>query len=137
MSLRELVYDRLLLNTDLENLGINSGSLFPNFAPDSPANNMQRWLVIRWGATNTAFAYSPVRSGSITLWAYDRERDFDAIEQVLAAARATLEGLEANGHEGEYFITVTSQGQGEDVYDSVYEAVARTEAYTYSASRAQ
>lgn len=135
MSLRTLVYDTLKVDAQLIALGIDEDSLYPNFSADSPAADQQRWVVLRWGVVEPPFAPQvPVRPQTLTLWAYDRERDFAAIAAILRRCRTLLTDLSAVWTGDGHLLEIQQTGSSEDLWDDGYQAVTRNEAYRMVAS---
>lgn len=131
MNVREKFFDALAADAEMNALGINMNSLFPNFAPDSPAANLMRFAVLRWGAAEPAAGRdTTARPLALSFWAYDREKDFGSILAMLKRARAVLTGLiGARITDTAAIIGVDLAFSSEDLFDEIYDAVVRSETY--------
>lgn len=129
--LRQKVYDLLTVDGQLAALGYNAAAIF-GAAPDSPPS--ERFMVLRWGTAGPRLGRdTTVRRTVLAVWAYDRERDYDAIAGALARVCGIL--LPVTGSHGDGFIIdVEDNGTSDDLYDPVYEAVTRFWAFTITAS---
>jgi len=135
MSIRNLVYDALRTDATLNGLGINAGTLYPNFTPDSPSADKLIFAVIRWGTADAPPGRdTTARTVAVTIWVYDRSRSFGNIEPILQRVRTVLRGLEGAAHTGGAVLGVTYDFSSEDLYDTDYDAVVRNETYSIAAS---
>jgi hypothetical protein len=134
-SLRNMVFNALLADPELIGYGIHQGSLFPNFAPDSPASNLMVFAVIRWGNQQpTPGADTTVRPVLMSLWVYNREKDFAVIDHILKRCRDIFSSLVAQVSDGAAILGFDFQESSEDLRDDNYDAVARSETYKIVAS---
>jgi hypothetical protein len=137
MWIRDAVFRALLGDLELRNLGLAEANLFPNFAPDSPAATLTRWWVLRWGVAETAPGRdTTARPIAMSLWAYDREKDFGNISATLRRARAVFLGLPGvrDPAGAGAFIGMEFSFSSEDLWDEAYQAVLRSETFRVVAS---
>jgi hypothetical protein len=130
MSLRSAVFDLLASDATLAALGINAESLYVFGAVDTPPQ--RRFVVLRWGDRNPSPV--PVAIQTLAVWAYDRERDFSPILDVLARVRKLLEGREPWNVGGGWVCGLTWTGQSPDLMDDVYGAITKNDTYDIAAS---
>lgn len=140
MSVRELLYQLVANDPELNTLGFTPDTVYANGAPDSPME--RRWAVIVWGIENPGIATQIGRGRmsdrEVELWVYDRDRDYTTINSVLARWRELMDDL-ASVRTGAaptdgWVTSAFWSGDGRDGYDGVYEAVYRTSAYRLIAS---
>jgi len=136
-NLREYVWNLLRADPQLNSLGINENSLFGTLAADSPSADLQKWMVIRWGLEEAPLHRDTTsRRRFLSVWGYDRRRDFADIDLMLHRARAVLyplKGINYNGSDG-WITEVTDNGFSDDVWDPDYEASTRNWQATIIAS---
>lgn len=137
VSLREYVFQLLRLDAGLNSLGINESSIFGTNAADSPSANLQRWVIVRWGLEDPPPGRDTTsRRRFISIWAYDRDRDFSAIDPILDRCRAIVYPLKAvhyNGSGG-YITEVSDNGYSDDLWDDAYSASSKNWQATIIAS---
>lgn len=136
-SVRIGVFELLRADTELMDMGAGTGSaddmlaVFPNFTLDSPAAGLTRWMTIRWGAADAPIGRdTQTRPVPMSIWVYDRERDFTNISLALKRVRiimADIQGMPLPG--GGYLTAADWSFSSEDIWDDTYEAVARGETY--------
>lgn len=131
MSLRQYVYDLLTTDATLTALGYNASTIY-GAAPDGVQK--QRFMILRWGTSGPrAGRDTIVRRTVLTVWVYDRERDYAAIAAALTRVCAIV--LPSLGTHGSgYVLDVEDNGASDDLYDPTYEAVMRNWAFTITAS---
>lgn len=136
MSLRAFVFDRLKDDHELNTLGINTDTLYPTQAPDSPRASAGRWMVLAWGSLEPRLGReSTVRRRLLTVWMYDKEPDYGAIDSGLQRAFDLLYPLKAvNVGDGGWITEVLDSGMSDDLYDPGYEAVTKNWALTIVAN---
>lgn len=135
MGLRTFVFNLLKDDAQLNVLGYNAETLYPTQAPDSPRANQNRFMVLAWGNAEPRLGRdADVRRQLLTVWAYDKERDFGAVNDALNRTHAILYPLAAVNVGGGWITEVLDNGQSDDLYDPEYEAVTRNWAYTIIAS---
>ena len=131
------VYELLRADAQLMATGAGSGAaddklaVFPNFTLDSPAAGLTRWMTIRWGSADAPIGRdTQTRPVPMSIWVYDRERDFTNISLALRRVRtlmANIQGMVLPG--GSYLTAADWSFSSEDIWDDTYEAVARGETY--------
>src|SRR5688572_973766 len=122
MSLRNAIYGALSADAELTTLGIVAANVYPNFAPDDPRTLHARWLVIRWGvADRPPGRDTTARTVAMSLWAYDRERDWAGIDAILKRSRVILDGLAGLRFTGGAVLEVSWQFSSEDLVDEGYD----------------
>lgn len=137
--MRQAIYDTLRGDIALNGMGVaaNGTNLYPNFAADSPAGDptQQLFVVIQYGATEAppAPGVSP-RALPITLWVYNRQPNFEAINGILLRARVILPALAGTRFSGGAFLGVDFSFSSSDQYDDVYGAANRSDTYRVVAS---
>lgn len=131
MSVRNLVYELLKNDAQLTAMGYGAGALFTNFTMDSPAARLEKWLTIRWGVADAPVGRdAQARPVNMSLWAYNRQKDYGPIQQALYRARQVLlpvVGMPQPG--GGHMVACDWSGTSEDLWDDVYEAIMRGENY--------
>jgi hypothetical protein len=129
--LRDFLYDILKADQVLGTLGY-AGNLY-GAAPDTPTG--QRFMVMRWGNTGVPPQRDmPPRPRTLTVWAYNRERDYGPIEEALKRVCSILLPMEAVNHGSGWVSGVVDNGSSDDLFDPVYEAATRNWTYTIIAS---
>lgn len=131
VGVRQAVYGALAGDTQLVAAGYGPDSIYPNFAPDSPAE--RRFIVLRWGPITPGVGGA--HSGDLGVWAYNRDEDYAPIEAALQRVRALLAPFPGTRiPSGGAFLGVDWGGTGADLYDDAYQAWTRPENYTITAS---
>jgi hypothetical protein len=132
MTLRTVVFDALKTDSQLNGLGITSASLYPA-ATDSPKERL--FMVTVWGVTTPGPGRdSTVALEDLTLWAYNRDRDYGEIVDILKRARAVVLGLERTPVSPGWTLGVNWLGSSVDLWDDAYQAATRNDAYRIAAS---
>lgn len=130
MTVRETMYGILSTDATLIGLGYIADNVYANAAPDSPPEVGQVWMVLNWGEETPALrgqrGRSRVTTRALTLWVYDRERDYTTINAAIKRLMDLMEGIEQNGP----VLCANWQGDGPDGYDDTYQAVFRNTTYT-------
>ena len=135
MGLRNKVFDAVRGDTAILAL-LAGGAVFPNFAVDSPASTINRWIILRWGAAETpAGRDTSVRAIPLTIAAFDREKDFAAIDTMLKRIRVIMRALETQPTGDGWVLGVSDPAfSSDDGWDDGYAAVVRSETYRIVAS---
>lgn len=136
-AVREGVWQLLRADATLMAYGAGSGSaddklaIFPNFTLDSPAAGLTRWMTLRWGAADSPVGRdSETRPVPMSVWCYDRERDFTVIGGALGRVRILMKAVQGLALPGSGYLTAADWSfSSEDIWDDTYEAVARGETY--------
>ncbi len=131
------LYNLLRSDAVLMALGAGTGSdddlltVFPNYALDSPAAHLTRWVTLRWGAAEAPPGRdTATRPMPVAIWVYDRERDFTNIDSILRRCRTIMAGIQGLPLSGGGHLTAADFSfSSEDIWDDSYAAVARGETY--------
>lgn len=133
MSIRNLFFDALAADGGLNGYGIDSDTLYPAQAPDSPLEKV--FAVLRWGSSG--IGVGPARHVSLAFWVYHKDPDYAIIDTILKRARVVLPTLvTASIAGGGYVLGVEWQESSEDLTATEYGAntVVRNETYRITAS---
>lgn len=135
-AIRELVYDTIRNDAQLNSLGVRTETVLLSGSVDSPAADFERWMTIRWGAAEPPVGRdAPPRPIAVSFWVYDREKDYAAITAILRRLRTLLDNLAGlRADSASAVIDVAWAFSSEDLYDSDYDAVLRSETYRLVAS---
>ena len=135
---RTTVYDLIVASPALHTAGFAADAVYPNYGPVSPPQ--RRFIVIRWGGT--APGVGRANSTDMALWFYDRDQDWAAIQAAIRICRPvdkggdglldTLPGARMSATEA--ILGLDWTGGSTDLFDDVYEANTRNEAYRVTAS---
>lgn len=135
LDLRNLVYDMLASDTQLNALGITAANLWPS-PPDTPEG--RTFMILRWGAEQVPpLRPVPVDGPTqmlLTVWSYDRDGGYDRITAQLRRVRAVIDSLVNQSTGSGWVIGVNWEGSSEDLRDDVYAADTRNETYRFVAS---
>jgi len=139
MTMREFVFNGLITTPTLTSLGLSESNVFAAQVFDGtttdPHPELDFFVVYRISGTTPALAGSRgggrVREATVTLWAYDKQKDFDLrIAPILKAWEELMDSYEAEDTGDGYLIAGSYIGQSDDGWDDVYERIARSSAYT-------
>lgn len=133
MTVRELLYQTLSSDSELESLGFGAENVYANGGPDSPPDSGDVWITMNWGEDAPALAGQRGRGRTtrmlLTLWFYSRQRDYGVINLAIKRTMDVMESL-VQVSTGDGMLTCTEwQTDGPDGYDDVYAAIFRTSAY--------
>ena len=131
-SLRNKVYNVLAADSTLAALGMPSSSLWPS-APESPDG--RNFMVLRWGSLERGVGVA--NHVNLQVWAYDRDGGYGDIGPQLLRVRFILDSLIGQALDGSatgWVNGVEFQGSSDDLWDDVYVAATRYEAYRVTAS---
>jgi hypothetical protein len=136
MTVRAYLFQAVGEDPELNALGYSLANGYTGQAPDSPPGDL--FWVLRWGpeifGVPAARGRAKVTSREVSLWAYDRQTNFDAINACIKRWQQLLDSLEAvrtGAGPNDGWITATYwEGDGEDGYDDVYTAQFRSSSYT-------
>lgn len=140
MTLRALVFSLVADDPELNSLGYSAANGYSSHSPDSPPGDV--FWVLHWGpeivGVPAARGRAKVTEREVSLWAYDRQPNFDRINVVLKRWQALLDALEAmktgDGANDGWVTATTWQGDSDDGFDDVYNAQLRSSSYTIVAS---
>lgn len=131
MSLAAFLFDALAADTALNALGIDADSIHRSTPTDVPLT--PRFLILAFGAETPPPGRDTVcRGRNLSIWAYDREPTYAAVETILDRVRTVTLGLEATRHTASpeaWITTVSWQGRSPDLQDDVYKAVTRNDSF--------
>lgn len=139
-GLRDLVYNALVADAQMNLLGFNSNNMYPIYARDTTPFAVEGSVfgVLRWGATEPGIAQSiPI---GLDLWLYSRQPDYDTITRALMRARVVLAPLVAqptrreNNEVDGWITSIEWQGGSPDLFDDLLNAYTRNESYRIVAS---
>lgn len=135
-NLRQYVWSTLLADATLAGYGITSASLFGTNAPDSPAAELQRWVILRWFTEEAPLGRDTTsRRRFLVVWAYDRQRDYTYVDLILKRCEEILMPIRAKQYALNGWITqIETGGKSEDLFDPAYDAVSRSWDLTIVAS---
>lgn len=136
-SLRDYVWQLLRFDPDLNAMGINASTLFSGGAADSPAANLTKWMAIRWGLEEAPLGRDTTsRRRFLSIWAYERKRDFTEVDRMLYRARQVLYPIKAVNYDSAdgYITEVSDNGFSDDIWDDAFAASTRNWQSTIVAS---
>lgn len=120
MAARAALYSLLADDGVLVGLGVEA--IYPVNAVDTPPEEC--FLIIRWD--DTTKAYGVTGSNRATVWAHDKDRDYERITGVLQRIEDLLAGaVHRAGEDGWTLTQADWLGQGPDLFDSGYETCTR------------
>jgi len=127
-NLRQYIWETLRVDPILNSYGIDAASLFGTYAPDSPAANLQRWVILRWSIEDPPPGRDTTsRRRPLFIWAYDRERDYTHVDLILQRCKEILYPIKGVQYSANGWITQLEQGNtSDDLFDSAYAAVTRS-----------
>lgn len=131
MSLANFLFEQISADPTLNNLGIVSDTIHRSAPSDIPNPSLTRFLVFSFGPESASPGRDTfTRPRDLSIWAYDREPTYSAVEAILDRVRAIMLSLEAVSHTAGAWITcVEWQGRSPDLQDDVYRAVVRNDSY--------
>lgn len=130
---RAAVFTVLTEDEDLNDLGINEDSVFPNYSLDECPVADGPFLILKWEGQE-ANPFGKVKSPVVlTIWAHypaDVSEDFADLDLLLDAVDAALETLDDTEGEDGYTVTcVRATGRGGDLKDEGFHTIAKNSAY--------
>jgi hypothetical protein len=133
-GLRNLVFNSLAGDQQLNQLGLTNANLYPAYSRDNQPFSMEgeTFTVLRWGEATRGIG--PVNRCTLEVWSYDLNPDYSNIQNVLKRTRVVLATL-ISMPTGEGHVTgMDWQGSSPDLYDDLYNRYTRFESYTTVAS---
>lgn len=109
----------------LGTLGLQADNIYSGDV-DEPRG--RRFIVLRYGERQPGIG--PSNRVELIVWAYDRDKDHDAVELLQKRVRVVLEGIEAQQTLEGWITLIEWTGNGPDIYDDAYRAVGITSGYT-------
>lgn len=129
--LQNKVFNQLKADPALNALGITEPTLYPAYSPDSPQE--QRFAVLRWGPIEPGLGGA--RHIELYLWAYERDEDYQYINQILTRFREIFNAWPGTGTAGQgWVLGVIELGSSPNLRDDVYESYTRNEGVRITAS---
>ena len=105
-------------------IGLKSANIYTS-GIDSPAGDV--FLIIKFGGAEPGMA--AVNRTNVTIWAYDKDKDYLRIERMLKRIRQVFESIEAQQTAEGWITAIEWTGDGDDLYDDVYRASTRNTAF--------
>lgn len=127
-NLRDVIFDRLKVDSVLNGLGINEASIFNSNDADTP--QVRPMMVLRWGATS--LGVGTVNERSLQVWVHDAPTDYTRIDSALERVRASLAGLygASTGTAGKFVSQIDWAGDSDDLTDDIQNTVTRYSSFT-------
>lgn len=129
---RTAVYQALVNDSELNDLGIGEDQVFTNYAMDQSPSRHERFLILRWEESR----FTPVmRKGPqrVTVWAHSPVQlssDFIDLDKILDRVKVVLTAMEhVDGGDGYIVTHVDFTGSGGDLRDSGYETITKNSAF--------
>lgn len=116
-----------LLEEDPELLSLGVQTVYGSNAVDTPGEDF--FLVVRW--ENTVRAYKTTGSSRCSVWAHDKQRDYERINSALRRVRDLLTStVHRAGEDGWVMTSAEWNGEGPDLYDGGFGTIARYADFT-------
>jgi hypothetical protein len=133
IGLREVVFNLIKTDPAIIALGYGPGSLFGNSSPDSPTT--PRFATIVWGEEIRALGSRRAgdrlaKERSVALWAYDRDRDYGAINKAIERWCVLMDTLPTMNTGAGSVIGADWVGNSPETYDDGYQRIVRYSTYT-------
>ena len=129
---RTAVYQALVSDSDLNDMGIGENQVFTNYSMDASPSRHERFLILRWEESR----FTPVmRKGPqrVTVWAHSPVQfssDFVELEKILDRVKEVLTAMEhVDGGDGYTVTHVDFTGSGGDLRDNGYETITKNSAF--------
>jgi len=134
MSVRDLVFEALCNDAQLNGYGFKRENIYPLMSRDSPPETIEGtvFMVLRWGTKEPGVG--PVIPRLLDLWVYNRDPFYELLENALIRARAILAPLPGSFANPGWVVGVEWQGAGPDGIDEAYRAYYLSENYRITAS---
>jgi hypothetical protein len=102
------------------------------YAGDTDEPRGRQFIILRYGPLVRGISQS--NRVELVVWAYDRDKDHDAVEVVQKRVREILEVVEAQKTAEGWITTIVWTGNSPDLYDDAYRAVGINSGYQVIAS---
>lgn len=134
MTIRDLVYEKLCNDTELNALGFSATNIYPAWSRDSTPASVEgeMFMVLRWGTKEPGVGTVVPRL--LDIWAYNRDPFFEVLENALIRCRSVLAPLPGQFANPGWVLGVEWQGAGPDGLDEGYQAHYISENYRITAS---
>lgn len=136
---RDVVYASIIADPDLNNLGLDASSVFPNYSSDERPPGQGPFAILRWEDqpyTSGPFGESAgLRRGArhLTIWVHipkQTSTDFTRIDAILDQIDLVLAPLEqVDGADGYTLTCITPTGRGADLRDEGFDTIVRNAGY--------
>lgn len=134
MTVRDLVFEKLCTDAELNALGFTRSNIYPAWSRDSTPATVEghTFMILRWGTKEPGVG--PVTPRLLDIWAYNVEPFFDPLESALIRCRSVLLPLPGQFADPGWVVGVEWQGAGPDGLDEGYRAHYISENYRITAS---
>lgn len=105
-------------------IGLKAASVYAS-GIDTPEGEL--FIIIKFGDMQRGMA--AVSRTNVTIWVYDRNKDYLRIEQILKRIRQMFESVEAQATAEGWITSIEWTGDSEDLVDDVYRASTRNSAF--------
>lgn len=119
-----------LVETDSELASIGVQAVYGSNSVDSAPEDC--FIVLHWETTTKAFGL--VGSPQLTVWVYDKERDYSLrIDPAIDRVKTIFtEAVHVPGSDGITLTAATWNGDSDDLFDDGYNAITRTASFSLS-----
>lgn len=146
---RDAIYQAIINDEDLNELGIDATTVFPNYALDQRPTDNGIFLILRWesqpyvGASTLGGFGSGTGMGrgarDLTVWAHlsrEESSDFTRLDAVLDRLDIILVDMEhVSGSDGYTLTCVRPTGRSSDLRDDGFDTITRNAGYKILARR--
>lgn len=139
MSGRDSVYRALVDDSNLNSLGIASGTVFPNYSMDQRPVEGGAFIILRWEdqpflGTGTMRGRRRGKGGrNITIWVHipkSESSDFTKIDAIHDRVEEVLTSMEHSPGTDGYTVTcIEATGRGGDLRDDGFDTITRNAGY--------
>jgi hypothetical protein len=130
-GLRNLAFDHLGADIELNFLGLSQENLYPQYSATQPPQE-NFFVVLRWGPTGVGIgSAAPV---DLSIWAYEREPDYSRISDVLKRCKRVVPMLTSASTGDGWVLGVEDTGGSPDLYDDVWARYTRNHTFRITAS---
>ena len=130
---RVIVFDRLVADPELQNMGINGDRIFPTHSIDgTPANGL--FLILRWEEQSIRLRSEDDARGPVilTVWAHRKRAessDFSDLKDALKRVKTIVLSLYDVREGNERLTSVRYSGASGDLLDGGYDTITRNMAF--------
>lgn len=137
MTARAAVFELLTSDPGLNSYGINTDTVWPNHAVDSPPRDTY-FMVLRW---ETAIRRSGMRGiNNLSVWVHRAKNngvDLVELSDILRLASSILENtIHRQGADGYILTQARWLGEGSDAYDGGYDTITRNASFEINSRKA-
>lgn len=130
---RTAVFEALIGDEDLNDLGIDEDSVFHNYTLEERPVSHGPFMILRWGDSDRSpfiGVKSPVR---LTIWVHypiEETNDFSKIDRLFDLCDVTLEKMNGEiGIDGYTVTCVRSTGRSGDLKDDGFQTISKNASY--------